>query len=188
MVRDPFRPVSPWLGWPFQTSVWSDTAVAPTLLEGLGLCHHDCRNNWTAASMPPPASTGSPGVFYLVGCSVLSSTPPKHAFMSCAFDNACAGLVMEREPTPSAPAGKHGKHAMWKVIVRKEAQRLEAYALDEDVYEDVDRSGELTDSERNRSHLAMRAWASAVQTFWKNPRKKGHRMSEANTLDRATKA
>ena len=55
----------------------------------------------------------------------------------------CAGLMMEREPTPLAPAGghdehsehgEHCEHALWKVIVRQEAQRLEAYALDEDVY------------------------------------------------------
>ena len=45
----------------------------------------------------------------------------------------------------------------------------EAYALDEDRYEDVDRSRELTDHERNHSQLAMRTWTSAVQTFWQNP-------------------
>ena len=95
--------------------------------------------------------------------SVLSSAPPKHAMMSCAFDNACVGLVLERGPT----SARDGKRALWKVIHR-EAQ-LEAYALDEDRYEDVDRSRELTDHERNHSQLAMRTWTSAVQTFWQNP-------------------
>ena len=164
--------------------VWSDTSIGPTLLEALGLRHRDCRGRMAASLQQQPVvaagvSPGvSPGVLDIFGCSVLSSAPPTHALMSCAFDNACVGLVMEREPTAPAAPGKApaapgkasaapGKRALWKVISR-DAQ-LEAYALDQDRYEDVDRADELTDTERNRSHLAMRTWASALQTFWKNP-------------------
>ena len=143
--------------------VWSDTAIGPTLLEALGLRHRDCRG-------------ALPGALDLFGCSVLSSPPPRHAMVSCAFDSTCVGLVTQREPAHGGALGgskgdgalagsKGGRTQLWKFASFGE-ERLEAYRLDADLYEDNDRSVELPETERKRVLHRMRAWLRAMHEFW----------------------
>ena len=133
-VRLPFIAFGPMArGMPKRVpGVWSDTAIGPTLLEALGLRHRDCRG-------------ALPGALDLFGCSVLSSPPPRHAMVSCAFDSTCVGLVTQREPAHGgAPGGskgdgalagsKGGRTQLWKFASFGE-ERLEAYRLDADPYE-----------------------------------------------------
>ena len=97
-----------------------------------------------------------PGPYDLIGCSVLSSPAPQHAMVSCAFDSTCVGMVMRR--------GESGG-GVWKLA--SYGQRpLEAYHLDDDLYEDTDRAGELSEDERARALHRMRSWLYAVQHFW----------------------
>ena len=133
--------------------LWSDTAIAPTLLEALGLRHRDCRIG------------AGPGSLDFFGCSVLSSPPPQHAMVSCAFDGSCVGLVMQMDRYSSSGA-LGGTRQLWKFASFGE-NRMEAYLLDADKYEDIDRSGELPAIERTRALYRMRAWLRAMQDFWK---------------------
>ena len=155
-VRLPFVAFGPMArGMPKRVpGVWSDTAIGPTLLEALGLRHRDCRG-------------ALPGALDLFGCSVLSSPPPRHAMVSCAFDSTCVGLVMQREPAHGgAPGGsKGGRTQLWKFASFGE-ERLEAYLLDADRYEDVDRAAQLNATERMRALQRMRSWLRATQDFW----------------------
>ena len=48
----------------------------------------------------------------------------------------------------------------------EEEERLEAYRLDADPYEDNDRSVELPETERKRVLHRMRAWLRAMHEFW----------------------
>ena len=133
--------------------LWSDTAIAPTLLEALGLRHRNCRSGAAA------------GLLDFFGCSVLSSPPPQHAMVSCAFDGSCVGLVMQMDRYSSSGA-LGGTRQLWKFASFGE-NRMEAYLLDADKYEDIDRSGELPAIERTRALYRMRAWLRAMQDFWK---------------------
>ena len=137
--------------------VWSDTSIGPTLLEALGLRHRDC----------PTLTASVPGPLDVFGCSVLSSPPPRHAMVSCAFDSTCVGLVTQREPAHGgAPGGsKGGRSQLWKFASFGE-ERLEAYLLDADRYEDVDRAAQLNATERMRALQRMRSWLRATQDFW----------------------
>jgi len=132
--------------------LWSDTAIAPTLLEALGLRHRNCRSGAAA------------GLLDFFGCSVLSSPPPQHAMVSCAFDSTCVGLVMQMDQHGGGGA-LGGTHQLWKFTSFGE-NRIEAYLLDADKYEDIDRSGELPAIERTRALYRMRAWLRAMQGFW----------------------
>ena len=133
--------------------LWSDTAIAPTLLEALGLRHRDCRSGAVLGSLD------------LFGCSVLSSPPPRHAMVSCAFDSMCVGLVMQMDQHGGSGALGE-KSQLWKFASFGE-NRIEAFLLDTDIYEDNDRSGELPAIERTRALYRMRAWLRAMQDFWK---------------------
>ena len=148
-VRLPFIAFGPMArGMPKRVpGVWSDTAIGPTLLEALGLRHRDCRG-------------ALPGALDLFGCSVLSSPPPRHAMVSCAFDSMCVGLVTQMDP-----AHGEGRAQLWKFASFGE-ERLEAYRLDADPYEDNDRSVELPETERKRVLHRMRAWLRAMHEFW----------------------
>ena len=130
--------------------VWSDTSIGPTLLEALGLRHRDC----------PTLTASVPGPLDVFGCSVLSSPPPRHAMVSCAFDSMCVGLVTQMDP-----AHGEGRTQLWKFASFGE-ERLEAYRLDADPYEDNDRSVELPETERKRVQHRMRAWLRAMHEFW----------------------
>ena len=148
--------------------LWSDTAIAPTLLEALGLRHRNCRSGAGAEMLD------------FFGCSVLSSPPPQHAMVSCAFDSTCVGLVMQMDPHEGGGAlggtrqlwkfnggggALGGTRQLWKFTSFGE-NRMEAYHLDADKYEDIDRSGELPAIERTRALYRMRAWLRAMQGFW----------------------
>ena len=130
--------------------VWSDTSIGPTLLEALGLRHRDC----------PTLTASVPGPLDVFGCSVLSSPPPRHAMVSCAFDSMCVGLVTQMDP-----AHGEGRAQLWKFASFGE-ERLDAYRLDADPYEDNDRSVELPETERKRVLHRMRAWLRAMHEFW----------------------
>ena len=130
--------------------MWSDTAIGPTLLEALGLRHRDC----------PTLTASVPGPLDVFGCSVLSSPPPRHAMVSCAFDSMCVGLVTQMDP-----AHGEGRTQLWKFASFGE-ERLEAYLLDADRYEDVDRAAQLNATERMRALQRMRSWLRATQDFW----------------------
>ena len=155
-VRLPFIAFGPMArGMPKRVpGVWSDTAIGPTLLEALGLRHRDCRG-------------ALPGALDLFGCSVLSSPPPHHAMVSCAFDSTCVGLVTQREPAHGGALGgsKGGRTQLWKFASFGE-ERLEAYLLDADRYEDTDRAAQLNATERVRALQRMRSWLRATQDFW----------------------
>ena len=133
--------------------LWSDMAIAPTLLEALGVRHRDCR------------SAAGPGLLDFFGCSVLSSPPPQHAMVSCAFDSTCVGLVMQMDQHGGSGA-LGGTRQLWKFASFGE-NRMEAYLLDADKYEDIDRSGELPAIERTHALNRMRVWLHAMQDFWK---------------------
>ena len=77
--------------------------------------------------------------------------------LSCAFDNTCVGLVMQRNQSDGG--------ALWKIASFGD-RRWEAYVLGEDLYEETNRWGELPEAERVRSRYLMRAWTSAVRDFW----------------------
>ena len=87
--------------------------------------------------------------------------------MSCAFDSTCVGLVTQREPAHGgALAGsKGGRAQLWKFASFGE-ERLEAYLLDADRYEDADRAAQLNATERMRALQRMRSWLRATQDFW----------------------
>ena len=135
--------------------LWSDTAIGPTLLEALGLRHRDCRSGVV------PGSLGPLDIF---GCSVLSSPPPRHVMMSCAFDGMCVGVVMQMDQHGGSGALGE-KSQLWKFASFGE-NRVEAFRLDTDIYEDNDRSGELPAIERTRALHRMRAWLHAMHDFW----------------------
>lgn len=147
--------------------VWSDTAIAPTLLEALGVRHRDCRSGPPAqhqmaggASKLPLLATPAPGmlgVSDLFGCSVLSSPAPRHAMVSCAFDSTCVGLVTQLN---QSEGGAHWKFASYG------GNRLEAYLLDADMFESTDQSGQLPEHERMRILSTMHTWLHAVHEFW----------------------
>ena len=153
-VRLPFVAFGPMArGMPKRVpGLWSDTAIGPTLLEALGLRHRDCRSGAVLGSLD------------LFGCSVLSSPPPRHAMVSCAFDSMCVGLVMHVDQHGGSGA-LGGKTQLWKFASFGE-NRLEAYLLDTDKYEDNDRSAELPAIERKRAMHRMRAWQHAMNYFW----------------------
>jgi hypothetical protein len=169
-VRLPFVAFGPMAhGMPKRVpGVWSDTAIGPTLLEALGLRHRDCRGGAGPGSLGGAASqllrASVPGPLDMLGCSVLSSPPPRHAMVSCAFDSMCVGLVMQMDQHGGGGA-LGGKSHLWKFASFGE-NRLEAYLLDTDMYEDNDRSGELPAIERTRALQRMRAWLKAVHDFW----------------------
>ena len=86
--------------------------------------------------------------------------------MSCAFDSTCVGLVTQREAHGGAPGGsKGGRTQLWKFASFGE-ERLEAYLLDADRYEDIDRAAQLNATERMRALQRMRSWLRATQDFW----------------------
>jgi hypothetical protein len=58
-----------------------------------------------------------------------------------------------------------GRAQLWKLASFGE-ERLEAYLLDADQYEDNDRSVELPATERARVLHRMRAWLRAMHEFW----------------------
>ena len=80
--------------------------------------------------------------------------------VSCAFDSMCVGLVTQMDP-----AHGKGRPQLWKFASFGE-ERLEAYRLDADPYEDNDRSVELPETERKRVLHRMRAWLRAMHEFW----------------------
>ena len=148
--------------------LWSDTAIGPTLLEALGLRHRDCRSGVVPGSLGGAASqllrASVPGPLDIFGCSVLSSPPPRHVMMSCAFDSMCVGVVMQMDQHGGSGA-LGGKSQLWKFASFGE-NRIEAFLLDTDIYEDNDRSGELPAIERTRALHRMRAWLHAMHDFW----------------------
>jgi len=86
--------------------------------------------------------------------------------VSCAFDSTCVGLVTQREAHGGAPGGsKGGRTQLWKFASFGE-ERLEAYLLDADRYEDIDRAAQLNATERMRALQRMRSWLRATQDFW----------------------
>ena len=142
--------------------VWSDTAIAPTLLEALGLRHRDCRSGLPAQQQVAGGAFATPapsmlGVSDLFGCSVLSSPAPRHAMVSCAFDSTCVGLVTQLNQSEGG--------ALWK-FASYGGKRLEAYLLDADMFESTDQSGQLPENERTRILNTMHTWLRAVHEFW----------------------
>ena len=147
--------------------VWSDTAIAPTLLEALGLRHRDCRSGLPAQHQVAggaskfPFATPTPGMLGLsdlFGCSVLSSPAPRHAMVSCSFDSTCVGLVAQLNQ--SLEGG-----ALWK-FASYGGKRLEAYLLDADMFESTDQSGQFPENERTRILNTMNTWLRTVHEFW----------------------
>ena len=181
--------------------VWSDTDVAPTLLEALtgrttaywtqpasiavaatestaaaktaaNIANGADSANAaakTAASPPPPfpasadwlsstAAAFTPSLADLFGTSILSRAwaPPRHAFMSCAFDTTCAGLRVQ--PTDGAAT----KFISWSTNAPQRAA-LEVYFLDEDADEAYDRGASIP--ARTQAHIAdaIYSWVRAVQ-------------------------
>jgi len=85
--------------------------------------------------------------------------------VSCAFDSTCVGLVMQMDQHGGSGA-LGGTRQLWKFASFGE-NRMEAYLLDADKYEDIDRSGELPAIERTHALNRMRVWLHAMQDFWK---------------------
>ena len=96
-----------------------------------------------------PEAVAELGLADLYGRSVYAHcrTPPRQAFMSCAFDATCLGLYSNGT----------------KYILQLSTGVLESYRPDPDELEEHDTASTLPAATRNRVSGMMRAWQHAVQ-------------------------
>ena len=143
--------------------IWSDTIVAPTVVEALTGSSHAIGEGMQppsapSTSKPTLATPIRPQVSDLYGHSVLSSRTAhaKQAFMGCAMDSTCTGLVVQ-----NASTGMWTKFIAWASYFGIE--RLEAFNLSDDAYEDHDQVDSIDESVRSNALKAMHSWLRAVQ-------------------------
>jgi arylsulfatase A-like enzyme len=146
--------------------VWSDTSLAPSLLEAFGaplpagmarvaaeaeaanLGRRLAAPASNAASFPSP--TLGLGDVYCLSIWSHWRVPPRQAYMSCAFDKTCAGVVM----TTSRNTTKY----VWQVP----GDTLEVYDLARDPYEEHNVASRLPREAREAVLAQIRAWSHAV--------------------------
>lgn len=162
-------------GLPSRVSgIWSDTSIAHTVLEMMGLARHplvgsplltDLIEESLARQQPVSQSDATaPGVTVtsadLIGLSVLSNwhRPPTHAFMSCAFERACIGLRQQHLKWVWLWGGR--SHRAFTTGGRGDGRLGVFYTGDE--YEVDDVSSFLEPSNRERVVAAMKAWERTV--------------------------
>jgi hypothetical protein len=121
-----------------ETSLGDETSHQPSLGATLGLADLFGRSVLPARDSPPP---------------------PRHAYLSCAFDATCVGLVVERG------SGRVAKYILWLGETARAPfkPRLQLYDVDADPYEEHDVSALAPEAARAEAVSFMRAWLRAVQ-------------------------
>lgn len=142
--------------------VWSDTSVAHTVLDALGLPPHPLTGSrklraYVRASADRTSTSDGGAPLRIIpadvlGPSVLSHwrSPPTRAFVSCAFDRTCVGLKQQK--------------VKWVLRPKGAGSKLEAYAA-EDGYDTANIAHSFSSAQRRQATLAMRSWQRAVNAL-----------------------